>query len=118
MTRPLPCTYTTTIEVEIDYTFTPGTPERGPSYASGGEPAEGPEIDVQQVWLTDGNGKRLIDITSHIGHEILVGLLGQDFEDNLGQHGQEAFDDARDAAMDARAEARRDDCDTTPGFEP
>lgn len=33
-------------DIEIEYGFTPGAPERGLSYASGGEPAEGPEFDV------------------------------------------------------------------------
>lgn len=33
------------IEVEITYRFTPGRPARGPSYASGGEPAEPPEVE-------------------------------------------------------------------------
>lgn len=33
------------IEVEITYRFTPGRPARGPSYASGGEPADPPEVE-------------------------------------------------------------------------
>ena len=33
----------------IEYTVTPGSPARGPSYASGGEPAEGPEIEISEI---------------------------------------------------------------------
>lgn len=41
------------IEVEIDctYTFTSGVPEQGPSYASGGQPAEGPEIEILDMFV-------------------------------------------------------------------
>ena len=33
------------IAVEITYRFTAGRPARGPSYASGGEPADPPEVE-------------------------------------------------------------------------
>lgn len=33
-------------KIEILYNFTAGTPERGPSYDSGGQPAESDEIEV------------------------------------------------------------------------
>lgn len=36
-------------ELRIHYLFTPGCPETGPSYASGGEPASGPEIELDYV---------------------------------------------------------------------
>lgn len=38
----------------IDYSWIPGVPEQGPSYASGGQPAEGPEIEIREVWLEKG----------------------------------------------------------------
>ncbi len=103
------CLLVTTIEVEIEYDFTPGSPERGPSYASGGEPAEGPEIDVSEVWLTDGNGKRLLEINGLIkGWEMFEGLFTRHIDERLIENGQDAFDDERDRAIDARAEARDD----------
>lgn len=41
-------------ELRIWFTFTPGCPEQGPSYASGGEPATGPEVEFDSVELLDG----------------------------------------------------------------
>lgn len=38
-----------TRDVDVEFTYTPGEPERGPSYASGGEPATGPEIEIISV---------------------------------------------------------------------
>ena len=42
------------IEVEIVYTFTPGAPEQGPSYSSGGQPGDPDEVEFVSVetWLT------------------------------------------------------------------
>lgn len=42
-------------EIEIAFTYVPGTPETGPSYASGGEPAVGPEIEVVSVRVNQPN---------------------------------------------------------------
>lgn len=43
------------IEVEITFTFLRGAPERGPSYASGGQPADPDEIElVSAVPVRDG----------------------------------------------------------------
>ena len=33
------------VDVEVTYTYLAGRPARGPSYASGGEPADPPEIE-------------------------------------------------------------------------
>lgn len=41
------------VELSILYNCSPGAPERGPSYSSGGEPAESPEIDVLGVMVND-----------------------------------------------------------------
>lgn len=40
--------------IRVRYTFTPGYPETGPSYASGGDPAQGPEIEIEAATLLDG----------------------------------------------------------------
>lgn len=37
------------IEVDVQYTVTPGRPATPPSYASGGDPPEPAEIDLQSV---------------------------------------------------------------------
>jgi hypothetical protein len=34
------------VEVEFDYNLSPVIPEQGPSYASGGQPAEGGELEI------------------------------------------------------------------------
>jgi hypothetical protein len=39
------------LDAIIVFTFSPGAPERGPSYASGGEPAEAPEIEIKKITL-------------------------------------------------------------------
>ena len=45
------------LEVEIegraDFTYRPGRPVCGPSYSSGGEPAEGPEIEITAITLDE-----------------------------------------------------------------
>lgn len=46
----------TEIKLEIEYTYSPGLPERGPSYSSGGEPAEPAEVSLVLAKLLDGNG--------------------------------------------------------------
>jgi hypothetical protein len=40
------------IDVEITYNYTPGRPARGPSYASGGEPADPPENEFVSATIT------------------------------------------------------------------
>lgn len=49
-----------TFDVEVDYTYTPGYPEQGPSYASGGEPACLPEIEIIMLeWRLQGAPARV-----------------------------------------------------------
>ena len=48
--------YVLPITVHIDFTFAPGRPATPPSYASGGDPPEGPEIDIQMVTLFQDEG--------------------------------------------------------------
>lgn len=43
-------------EVEIEFGYTPGYPETGPSYASGGEPAAPDEIEVHSVKVIKDEG--------------------------------------------------------------
>ncbi len=47
------------IELELGYNYTPGRPEQGPSYASGGEPEEPPEVEFGDVRFIDENQCRL-----------------------------------------------------------
>ena len=42
------------LELLIYYTYTPGQPERGPTYACGGTPAEPAEVELDHVEFADG----------------------------------------------------------------
>ena len=42
------------VPVEVTYSVTPGAPERGPTYACGGQPAEDGEVEVTDAKLADG----------------------------------------------------------------
>ena len=44
------------LDLQVDYNLTEGRPEQGPTYSSGGEPAEGPEVEFGNVKvLTNDN---------------------------------------------------------------
>lgn len=47
-------------EIDVEYTVTPGYPERGPSYACGGTPADPPEIEILSSKV-DGKHAELTD---------------------------------------------------------
>jgi hypothetical protein len=47
------------VRVQVQFYFTPGCPETGPSYASGGEPETYPEIDTQRAWIVDDDDKHI-----------------------------------------------------------
>lgn len=81
-------------------TVTPGTPERGPSYASGGEPASDPEVEVLEVIEDRPGGQERPD---------LVALVEQDLariEESALEQAYEAQLDAMEAEAEAAAEAR------------
>jgi hypothetical protein len=37
------------IMLDVTYSYSPGAPEQGPSYASGGQPAEAAEIEITSI---------------------------------------------------------------------
>jgi len=41
------------IPIYIEYNFTPGSPEQGPSYSSGGQPADPAEIEITKIVILD-----------------------------------------------------------------
>ena len=41
-------------DVIVEATYTPGQPERGPSLSGPGEPAEGPEVEIDRVYIMWG----------------------------------------------------------------
>jgi hypothetical protein len=70
-----------TVSVDFEFYFTPGAPPEGPSYASGGEPGYGPEVDITKATMElTYNGK-----TEQV--EAPSWLLGifQDDEDLIGE---------------------------------
>ncbi|CAB4165118.1 hypothetical protein UFOVP833_28 [uncultured Caudovirales phage] len=93
------------IEVEITYTFTPGAPEQGPSYSSGGQPADPDEVELirveTEVNLLPDLQKMLIDwaiehLASDDGFAVAV------------DQAEEDEDAARERAAEMRDEMRRE----------
>ena len=95
---------------EIVYTVTPGSPETGPSYASGGEPAVDPEVEIylaEVVTETWRFGKKLTERKPVTGW--LLDLIANDPDINadlLSEAGEEDLSRADDAA-EMRWEDRR-----------
>ena len=94
--------------VEIAFTYLPGTPEQGPSYASGGQPAEGAEVDIEAVYFL-GNDE--IDV----GNESQYGPLPEWMVEKLSDDSliydwlcREAEEDHA-AYADERAERQMDE---------
>ena len=73
------------IAVEITYRFTPGRPARGPSYASGGEPADPPEVEF-------------ISASTTVNDDLVKLMVTEWAEEWLGDDG---FDEAVDNAEGA-----------------
>ena len=83
----------------VEYTYLPGAPEEGPSYASGGQPADPPEIDIVNIFIKATGDK--IGVTEAEFEKFYELLL-----ENHVDEGPDP-DDARDARMD-RAELDRE----------
>ena len=97
-------------EATVSYAVSWGYPEQGPSYASGGQPADPDEIDDIRVTHIDGEpvahrtyGKHEAEtLETHIecSDRLMAELLTAASEDAAEDHA---------AAMDARYESRKDD---------
>jgi len=100
--------YITTIEidVEIEYDFTPGQPEQGPSYASGGEPAAPAEVEVIDIHLLDSKGKRICTLPDMA--EAGVWMMAGGWDDVLIEEAESSIEDEMAEDAERRAEARRD----------
>lgn len=96
------------IEVEIAFSFLPGAKATGPSYASGGDPGYGPEVELVSV--------RVVDPTVTLSAPLLVNLKDwaeQYLTDNDGYYeacetAEEARDGERERAAEMRDEQRRE----------
>jgi hypothetical protein len=95
------------VELRIFYTWIPGQPQQGPTYASGGEPAEPAELEFhhveQLITAAPGHGTTWVR-TSEFDDWAESYLLGGDGYDKACEQAQEDSqpdpDDARDRAAD------------------
>ena len=93
-------------DVVIDFDFVPGSPERGPSYASGGEPADPPEVDITSVRVFDEWNIERAAIAAAIRWFVESDIA---IEDCLIETASEDDRAAREEAAERRAEMRRED---------
>jgi len=76
----------------VEYTYTPGAREQGPSYASGGQPADPPEVEIVNCW-NQATGASMILVDNELS-EISDLLIENHVDDGPDP------DDARDARED------------------
>jgi hypothetical protein len=63
----------------IEFTFSPGYPETGPTYACGGTPAEPPEIEVVSAHRKEGGED--YPLSDDLAEKIMI-WLSENFEDD------------------------------------
>jgi|TARA_Y100000310_G_C20520910_1_gene733629 hypothetical protein len=80
-------------ELSCEAEVSPGRPEQGPTYDSGGEPAEAPEVEI--ISTIDSDSRESID-TSDLTYETWGGRIVS------------VDDDLREAAFEALAEQQED----------
>lgn len=103
-----------TYQVHVGVTYA-GCAAQGPSYASGGQPAEGPEWEIvgidEEVWNDDRKAYDWQPIErTHNKHEREAVEHWAEMLD-LADEVDEALRDEYEAAMEWRAEQRRDPLD-------
>lgn len=103
----------TEIEVEIEFTVSPYIPEQGPSYASGGQPAEGGEVEILSATLSiEGKWCGLDTVTHTSAPDWLVNILASNdaiidrlrdaaSQDDDGPDPDAAYERMRDGTMSA-----------------
>ena len=100
-------------EYVITYNYTPGCPETGPSYASGGEPATGPEVEFVSITPDAGDHGAFSDMAQAGLEDWAKDWLAGDGYDQAIENAlddlQREEEEAADAAADARADALRED---------
>ena len=99
------------IDVKITFEVTSwGRPEQGPSYASGGEPAEGPEVDMVHVVMRNapasGSAPKYIEAWDWI-HE-WAGEWVTSHTSELAAVASLELEGRRDAYEDAKYDAHRE----------
>jgi len=64
-------------DVWVEATYTPGQPERGPSLSGPGEPAEGPEVEINRVYIEHSHeqiSERQLEALGQVGARIKIDL--------------------------------------------
>jgi hypothetical protein len=84
----------------VECSVTPGRPERGPSYSSGGEPAEAPEVEVLRV--LDDTGKERPDLIAAVQKDF------ESIEEEAIENAEDRHAAAYEDACERRAEERRE----------
>ena len=79
------------LDVEIEYTcISKGRPASGPSYSSGGEPAESPEFQIDRVMC---NGVDILNALSEDTLELLRDYATDDYADQEPDYDYRSDDD-------------------------
>ena len=86
------------VEVEVVCSVTPGEPEQGRTYACGGVPASGPEVEIIEATTETGG----IDV-----RRLLTDEDRRAIEEDATEQAQEAADEGEDP--DDANDRRRDD---------
>lgn len=89
------------IRVGFDFTYTPGCPESGPSYGSGGEPATAAEIEIQKATLHIERDKKKESVEAP-PWLMAIFHADDDLNSTLAESVEEEDGPDPDAARDAR----------------
>ena len=87
---------------EIVYTYTMG---RAQTWT---DPAEDPQLDVEEVWVVDDDRERLVDINPLLTNAGFKQLFGMHVFDRLVVEANKAKEDERAAAAEYRRDLRED----------
>lgn len=93
------------IELQVTYSVTPYVPAQGPTYASGGQPAEGGEVELISVTL-DGREETLTDAEESAILQACEERAADDLADYASDRADYEYDRRRDERMEREWEAR------------
>lgn len=89
------------VEVTVVYSYSPGSPGKTYGPPENCYPPEGPDVDIESIFLTDD--KTETDISEKLSKKQMESLIEQCCE-----AGEEAEHDAYEAAMEDKADAARE----------
>jgi len=84
------------VNIWVHFHFTPGCPQTGPSYASGGEPASPPEIDIELCEIVDDD-------------ERVIGVLRTDLQGEFASYAYHELVNSADEQLAPDPERQRED---------